>query len=103
MNFRLDDPEDRSKGVDTAQEIWALMKKVDRHNTRMAFEVSRSHGDGERCVHPGSVYGNLKAALRAVLLSLGVDSRDMESAWQYLLETDSVRDVVELFGVDESR
>lgn len=62
-NFRLYGTKDRAEGLGTAQAIWGLMNRANRRGTRMPFEVTRNHDDGERCAHPGSVYANLKAAL----------------------------------------
>jgi len=96
MKFALEGPTARGEGLDAAVDIWWLMERINRRDTRMAFEVTRDHGDGERCAHPESVYANLGAALRAVLTGLGVT--DMDAAWQSLLDGNTVGDVIEMFG-----
>lgn len=100
MKFSLNTPKDRNDGLDAAINIWWLMERINRQDTRMAFEVTRDHGDGGRCAHPESVYANLGAALRAVLTGLGVT--DMDAAWQSLLDGVSVGDVIEMFGARDS-
>jgi hypothetical protein len=101
MKFTLEGATNRAEGIDAAEDIWNLMDRINRRDTRMAFEVSREHADGERCPHPESVYGNLKAALRAVLLGLGVEVEELDAAWQYLMDGSSVRDVIGSFGIGD--
>jgi len=99
MNLALEGPANRAEGIDAAEDIWKLMARINRRDTRMAYEVNRDHGDGERCAHPESVYGNLKAALRAVFLGLGVGPEELDAAYQYILDGSSVREVIDTFTV----
>jgi hypothetical protein len=103
MDHVLTDRIDRAEAVDAAEDIWLMMGRINRRDSKMAREFSRRHHSEfgeyeEMCPHPRSVYGNLKAALRALLGSLGMSDTDLDTAWQYLLDGDSVRDVVRSFG-----
>jgi len=100
MKYALETERGRAEGLDAAVDIWLLMQRIDRRNTRMAFEVSRFHGPDERCPDPNSVYANLKAAMQAVLRALGV--KDMDGAWMSLLDGAQVLDVVNTYANDGS-
>lgn len=103
MGFVLKSATDRAKGVQAAEEIWSLMDRINRDDTQMAVERTRrhhsEHGEYEEmCPEPCSVYGNLGAALRAVLMGLGVEAEEMDAAWQHLLDGVPMADVISTFG-----
>lgn len=99
MDFRLKTPRDRAEGVDAVEEIWGLMNRINKRDTRMAYKVYQECADGDRCAHPGSVYANLKAAVSAALMSLGVEVEEVDAALEYLADGCSARDVIDVFGI----
>jgi hypothetical protein len=100
MKYTLETERDRAEGLDAAVDIWRVMQRINRRDTRMAFEFSRLHGADDRCPDPASVYANLKAAMQAVLRALGV--KDMDGAWMSLLDGAQVLDVVNTYANEGS-
>lgn len=65
----------------------------------MAYEAYQECADGDRCAHPGSVYANLKAAMSAALMSLGVKVEEVDAALEFLADGHSAREVIDVFVI----
>lgn len=85
IRFDLEGTAARAEGMDVVEDIRNLMDRINRRDTRMAFQVNRDHGDGERCADPRSVYANLAASLSAALMALGVPEDRLEKAREDLV------------------
>lgn len=97
MRHELKTERDKACAIDAVHDLAKLLHQLQVWDSLpLSAQFSRDHGDeGERCVHPDSVYGHAREALASALRLLGVSVLHEDEAISNLVtDGDSVQDVL---------